>query len=93
MQRAHQAYGQARWDMLSTDDQQAMQRRQWKEVLDSSRGVAGIRNQAAVKCLHAHLAHYLSGDAGSNDNVVGAWVLQAIQEMLSNKDFGQANEK
>jgi hypothetical protein len=85
MQRAHIAYGQARWELLTTQDKEEMHRRQWTSALDASRGIAGIRNPAAVKCLHTHLAHYLSGDAGSEDNVIGAWVLQAIQEENSKK--------
>lgn len=38
-------------------------------------GVAGIRNPKAVKCLHAHAAHYWSGNS---DNVVGKWVSELL---------------
>lgn len=44
------------------------------------RGVAGIRNFKSVKCLHAHVAHYLSGCA---DNLVGLWTLQDIQKQIT----------
>jgi len=39
-------------------------------------GVAGIRNPKAVKCLHAHAAHYWSGNS---DNVVGKWVWERLK--------------
>ena len=39
-------------------------------------GVAGIRNPKAVKCLHAHAAHYWSGNS---DNVVGKWVWERLR--------------
>mmetsp|Transcript_22987 Transcript_22987/g.48174 ORF Transcript_22987/g.48174 Transcript_22987/m.48174 type:complete len:470 (+) Transcript_22987:64-1473(+) len=40
-------------------------------------GVAGIRNPKGVKCLHAHAAHYWSGN---NNNVVGCWVEQELKK-------------
>jgi hypothetical protein len=43
-------------------------------------GVAGIRNPKAVKCLHAHAAHYWSGN---NDNVVGFWVWERLKSGCS----------
>ena len=39
-------------------------------------GVAGIRNPKAVKCLHAHTAHYWSGNG---DNLVGQWVWERLR--------------
>lgn len=39
-------------------------------------GVAGIRNPKAVKCLHAHAAHYWSGN---KDNLVGQWVSERLK--------------
>ena len=39
-------------------------------------GVAGIRNPKAVKCLHAHSAHYWSGN---KDNLVGHWVSERLK--------------
>ena len=40
-------------------------------------GVAGIRNPKGVKCLHAHAAHYWSGNT---NNVVGCWVEQELKK-------------
>ncbi|KAL7566864.1 hypothetical protein ACA910_021357 [Epithemia clementina (nom. ined.)] len=64
--------------VVDLDDQEI---RQWESiVLDTQRcgGIAGIRNFASIKCLHAHCAHYLSGGPGSQDNVVGQWVVEAL---------------
>ena len=56
-------------------------RRRWSSRLENL-GIAGIRNFAAVKCLHAHCAHVLSGGAGSQDNVVGHWVVEALRQRI-----------
>jgi hypothetical protein len=87
MQHAHQAYGHARWNSLTADDQTwiTATHNPWlQKALDPTRGVAGIRNPAAVKCLHAHAAHCLSRSmaAASHTNVIGRWVLQAVHTML-----------
>ena len=50
----------------------------WISTLGASRGISGIRNYGAIKCLHAHIAHYLSHGPGSQDNVVGQWILEAL---------------
>jgi hypothetical protein len=65
---------------LTVEDQELIENRKWGPALDDSRGVAGIRNHAAVKCLHAHTAHYL---AGCPDNVVGRWVVEKLREMVA----------
>ena len=93
MKRAHLTYGRTRMELLTPKDQMEIQARQWNAALEEARGVAGIRNHAAVKCLHAHLAHYLSSDAGSQDNIVGAWVVDAICEMEARKGLSDGNEK
>lgn len=90
MKIAHAAYGRARLALLTDHDRQDVKDRNWEYAVGETRGVAGIRNYAAVKCLHAHTAHHLSGDAGSQDNVVGAWVMEAIREMIHRK--GQEGE-
>ena len=92
MIRAHQAYGYERWECLTDYDLKLVQERTWEPALDSRRGVAGISRHTTIKCLHAHLAHYLSGGRGSNDNIVGRWVLEAIIKMLQEKEAA-ANTK
>ena len=82
MKAAHRAYGEARWQLLTDDDQAEMERRQWKESLAGDAGVAGIRKPFAIKCLHTHLAHYLSGGPGSEKNVVGKWVLEELGNLV-----------
>jgi hypothetical protein len=80
MNQAHMAYGQERWNLLSPSDIEVIQCLKWQSAFSISRGVAGISNKnfGAVKCLHAHLAHYLSKGVGSGSNVVGKWVWEEI---------------
>lgn len=85
MRRAHQEYGQERWESLTNDDLKLIKERKWEPALDSRRGVAGITRHTTIKCLHTHLAHYLSGGRGSDDNVVGKWVMDSIAEMLEER--------
>lgn len=80
MHRAHATYGQERWQLLTASDVQLIRGRQWDQAFSVTRGVAGISNNyGAVKCLHAHAAHFLSGGAGSADNCVGMWVMQEVE--------------
>ena len=64
MKRAHESYGTTRWALLTQTDRAKIIQRGWKNALDESRGVAGIRlnngRYDCVKCLHAHAAHYLA---------------------------------
>lgn len=83
MKRAHLAYGKTRLALLTKQDREEIEKLKWAAALEEARGVAGIRNHMAVKCLHAHLAHHLSGDAGSQDNVIGEWVMEEIRRMLT----------
>ncbi len=50
----------------------------WLEAL-SEKGVAGIDDPRKVKCLHTHLAHYLS--PGGEANLIGRWVLEWMLEL------------
>ena len=85
MHRAHAAYGQERWDLLTASDIELIQARQWESAFLPTRGVAGMsnKNHGAVKCLHAHTAHYLSGSTGSSDNVIGKWVMGKVEHRWS----------
>ncbi|OEU17273.1 hypothetical protein FRACYDRAFT_225199 [Fragilariopsis cylindrus CCMP1102] len=77
MQRAHKSYGNERFQLLSTRDMDYVKQRRWDESAFSENcGVAGIRNSKAVKCLHAHAAHYWSGNS---DNIVGRWVEERLK--------------
>lgn len=83
MERAHLAYGTERHSLLVDADLELINKRKWNSAFDiNTRGVAGIRNRSTVKCLHAHAAHFLSGDPGSSDNVVGEWVMEAVERLL-----------
>ena len=70
---AHRAYGSARWAALSEDDRAYCERSNYSHVLRDT-GVGGLRFVSQVKCLHAHLAHSLSG----KDNPIGRRVLEAL---------------
>ncbi len=54
----HRRYAQARRQLLDGYEQRF-----------EGRGIAGMRNWAAVKCLHAHYAQYLV-----NGNTIGRWI-------------------
>ena len=71
MKRAHESYGTTRYELLTNNDRTKIIQRGWKNALDETRGVAGIRlnknsgrggvvGYDCVKCLHAHAAHYLA---------------------------------
>lgn len=83
MKYAHLAYGEERQSMITSDDRDFIQKRHWESAIDVSRGVAGIRNPAAVKCLHAHAAHFWSG---CNENIVGKWVAEEVIGLLEEKE-------
>jgi hypothetical protein len=83
MKLAHEHYGKQRYDLITKKDWDWIEQRKWGGAFALSRGVAGIRNHAGIKCLHAHAAHYWSG---CHDNVVGQWVSEEIVSLL--KEFG-----
>mmetsp|Transcript_17245 Transcript_17245/g.19841 ORF Transcript_17245/g.19841 Transcript_17245/m.19841 type:complete len:459 (-) Transcript_17245:254-1630(-) len=77
MKFAHKSYGYKRRKMLSKKDMDYVKYRKWDEsAFAENCGVAGIRNSKAVKCLHAHAAHYWSGN---NENIVGRWVWEQLK--------------
>ena len=84
MKRAHQSYGIERRLLLSSLDMEYVKNRRWDDsAFADSCGVAGIRNQKAIKCLHAHAAHYWSGNS---DNVVGRWVSERLKSPKDKSD-------
>lgn len=89
MERAHTAYGRARWSMVPEADLPFP-----AAALNATRGIAGNRKWFAggVKCLHAHVAHVLSGGPGADDNVVGQWALEELETRMKQKQ-GKKTEK
>ena len=81
MKKAHQEYGNERLDLItsSSKDWKWIQEKGWEPAFASSRGVAGIRNLASIKCLHAHAAHYWSG---CQHNIVGKLVADKVSSMM-----------
>lgn len=82
MKQAHAEYGLRRQALLSETDRQLITERGWRSAIDDSRGVAGIRNVAAVKCLHAHVADSLRG---GRYNIIGQWAMEEVQARLKKK--------
>ena len=100
MERAHQSYGRSRWNLLTPQDKESVMQRGWENALDERRGVAGISLTKGrfdcVKCLHAHVAHYLAqvaeeleeewnddGECTRDDlNLVGKWTMESISEAV-----------
>lgn len=85
MIRAHVVYGQERWESLTETNLELVKDRKWEPGLDSRRGIAGITKHTTIKCLHTHVAHYLSGGKGSKDNVVGKWAMELITKTLQER--------
>lgn len=82
MERAHQAYIDYRWALLSPRDRRMVESVKWDKMLKSV-GIAGIRVFNAVKCLHCHYAHYLSRP--EDGNVVGAWIDELLREEINSE--------
>ena len=100
MERAHKSYGTSRWNLLTPQDKESVRQRGWENALDERRGVAGISLSKGrfdcVKCLHAHVAHYLAqvaemeeeGGGGDEEcerddlNLVGKWTMESIMANL-----------
>eukprot|EP00985_Skeletonema_marinoi_P014952 scaffold7644_cov121-Skeletonema_marinoi.AAC.1 len=98
MERAHKSYGRSRWELLTPQDKKSVMQRGWENALDERRGVAGISlvkgRFDCVKCLHAHVAHYLAqvaeweeesqdgGECKRDDlNLVGKWTMESIEAL------------
>ena len=85
MKHAHSSYGTERFNLLTnTDLTEIIQKNKWEGAIGIERGVAGIRRFDTIKCLHAHAAHYLA--CPEEKNVVGRWVMEAVEEMVQNRD-------
>mmetsp|Transcript_26142 Transcript_26142/g.34347 ORF Transcript_26142/g.34347 Transcript_26142/m.34347 type:complete len:320 (+) Transcript_26142:42-1001(+) len=69
MKQSHCAYEEKRWSMLQEKEKEKILSKGWLRAFEGV-GIGGMRNFAAIKCLHMHYAHYLA----SNNNVVGSWV-------------------
>ena len=66
--RNHDDYIARRWATLSAEDQALITERGLLREFDS-RGIGGMTNRAAVKCLHLHVAQHLV-----TGNAIGAWL-------------------
>lgn len=55
----HERYIALRWEALSPQDREEIARRGLLEAF-RARGIGGLLNRGAIKCLHLHLAHHLA---------------------------------
>jgi len=66
--RDHEDYIARRWETLTEEDQRLVKEMGLAEQF-RTRGIGGMTNRAAVKCLHLHFAHHLAAR-----NVIGELV-------------------
>ena len=67
----HQAYAAERWALLDDAERAALAAAGRAEAL-RDRGIGGIANRDAVKCLHLHYAHHLARGSAIGA-LVDAW--------------------
>ena len=71
MKKAHELYAQERWDLLSEEDKELIDRNNWTKALRDV-GIAGMWSFQFVKCLHTHYCHHLARP--EHGNLIGQWV-------------------
>ncbi len=84
---AHDAYRRERLSLLSPADRQFLHQVNAIDRLET--GIAGLGNPQRVKCLHAHLAHFLARGENPIGEAVATEVLQlccASQRVLCAKE-------
>ncbi len=96
MKDAHDRYATERFSLLTEEHVEYVEKMDWIGPL-KEKGVAGIQNFRAVKCLHCHYSHYLARP--EHGNVIGEWVHELIQSGMAMKNankedigIGEANE-
>ena len=83
MKDAHDRYANERYSLLTSDHVEYVERMDWVCPL-KEKGVAGIQNFRAVKCLHCHYSHFLARP--EHGNVIGEWVHELIQSGVAMKN-------
>jgi len=74
---AHAAYIKERWDLLVKADRAQLENRKgWCERL-STVGIASVTDPMCIKCLHAHLAHYLA----TKENIIGELTFRELERL------------
>lgn len=86
MNSAHQMYIDERWSCIKDEDREILRTEGWENLLNEV-GIAGIRDRTAVKCLHAHYAHYLARP--SHMNVIGSWVADLLEQQVYESSVGE----
>lgn len=86
MKKAHELYISQRIQLLSMKEKKYIHDKKWEDSI-YQKGIAGIQNRKRIKCLHAHVAHYLvwffdSMRSDEEVNVVGKWTLEGLEICL-----------
>ena len=68
LEQDHRAYIEERWQLMDPSEHQQIRSLGFEENL-RTRGIGGMQNFDAVKCLHLHYAHHLA-----RGNTVGRWL-------------------
>lgn len=70
-QACHRRYVARRWELMHPEDKLAIEQRGFTELFDRY-GIGGISRWDKVRCLHMHVADYLSTPEGEEPNIIGA---------------------
>ena len=91
MEDAHMKYAMERYSLLTQEHIELVESMDWIGPL-KEKGIAGIQNFRAVKCLHCHYSHYLARP--EHGNIIGEWVDQLIKSGVAVKNTaGQGDIK
>lgn len=73
----HRRYIAKRWALMLDDDRQAIEQKGFTELFNRY-GIGGISRWDKVRCLHMHVADYLSTGDDEEPNVIGQIVDQQL---------------
>ena len=71
---SHRAYIRERWETLRDEDKRWIEEHGLQEVF-KERGIGGLRDWDAVKCLHMHYAHFKA----RGENPIGEWIEERFE--------------
>ena len=84
MKNAHHKYATERYSLLTEEHVEYIERMGWVSSL-KDKGIAGMQNFGAVKCLHCHYSHFLARP--QHGNIIGEWVDELIKARVATKNL------
>ncbi len=72
-QACHRRYIERRWQLMLPEDKTFIEQRGFTELFERY-GIGGISRWDKVRCLHMHVADFLSTPTGEEPNVIGATI-------------------